>query len=146
MQRNRLDKGVSGSVGKSIRRNIRWLNREIERLDEECKELLKHSASLSETAELYQAVPGVGQLIAATLVAYLPELSVWDGRALTSLAGLAPWSRDIGKKRGSRSIRGGRGAVRRALYICALAALRLDSDLRDFYRRLRERGKLGKVP
>lgn len=35
--------------------------------------------------------------------------------------------------------------VRRALYICAWAVLRLDGDLRDFYQRLRERGKSGKV-
>ena len=144
-ERNRLDKGVSGSVGKSIRRNVRWLDREIERLDEEHKELLKNSASLTETVELYQTVPGVGQLTAATLVAYLPELGMRDGKSLTSLVGLAPWSRDSGKKRGGRSIRGGRGAVRRALYICAWAVLRVDGDLRDFYQRLRERGKPGKV-
>ena len=112
-ERNRLDKGVSGGVGKSTRRHVRWLDREIERLEGEYKELLKHSASLTETVELYQTVPGVGQLTAATLVAYLPELGRWDGRALTSLVGLAPWSRDSGKKRGNRSIRGGRGTVRR---------------------------------
>lgn len=142
-ERNRLDKGVSGSVGKSIRRNIRRLNREIERLDEEYKELLKCSASLSEAVELYQTVPGVGHLTAATLVAYLPELGKPDGRALASLVGLAPWSRDSGQKRGNRSIRGGRGTVRRALYICAWVGLKLDGALRDFYRRLRERGKPG---
>ena len=144
-ERNRLDKGVSASVGKSIRRNIRWLDREIERLDEEYKELLKHNASFSETVELYQSVPGVGKLTAATLIAYLPELGKRDGESLTSLVGLAPWSRDSGQKRGIRSIRGGRGTVRRALYICAWVVLRLDGDLRDFYRRLRERGKPGKV-
>ena len=144
-ERNRLDKGVSASVGKSTRRHVRWLDREIERLDEEYKELLKHNASFGETVELYKTVPGVGQLTAATLVAYLPELGRWDGRTLTSLVGLAPWSRDSGKKRGNRSIRGGRGTVRRALYICAWVVLRIDGDLRDFYQRLRERGKPGKV-
>ncbi len=143
--RNRLDKGVSGSVGKSIRRNLRWLDREIERLDEEYKELLKHSASLGDISELYETVPGVGQLTAATLVAYLPELGMRDGKSLASLVGLAPWSRDSGQKRGNRSIRGGRGTVRRALYICAWVVLRIEGDLRDFYRRLRERGKPGKV-
>ena len=106
-----------GSVGKSTRRHVRWPDREIERLDEEYKELLKCTASLSENIELYQTVPGVGQLTAATLVAYLPELGRWDGRALTSLVGLAPWSRDSEKKCGNKSIRGGRGTVRRALYI-----------------------------
>ena len=144
-ERNRLEKGISGSVGKSIRRNIRWLDREIERLDEEYKGLLKGNASLSEAVELYQTVPGMGHLTAATLVAYLPELGRRDGRALASLVGLAPWLRDSGRKRGNRSIRGGRGTVRRALYICAWVVLRLDGDLRDFYQRLRERGKPGKV-
>ena len=142
---NRLDKGLSTSAEKSTRRHLRWLDREIERMDKEYKKLLKHSASLSDTAELYQTVPGVGPLTAATLIAYLPELGRWDGRVLTSLVGLAPWSRDSGKKRGNRSIRGGRGTVRRALYICAWVVLRIDGDLRDFYQRLRERGKPGKV-
>ena len=142
---NRLDKGLSTSAEKSTRRHLRWLDKEIDRLDKEYKELLKRSASLSETVELYQTVPGVGQLTAATLVAYLPELGQRDGRTLTSLVGLAPWSRDSGQKRGNRSIRGGRGTVRRALYICAWIVLRIEGDLRDFYQRLRKRGKPGKV-
>ena len=76
-ERNRLDKGVSGSVGKSIRRAVRWLDREIERLDEEYKGLLKESASLTEKVELYQTVPGVGQLTAATL-GQVPPCGVKD--------------------------------------------------------------------
>ena len=40
---------------------------------------------------------GGGELTAAVLVAYLPELGKRDGKALTSLVGLAPWSRDSGK-------------------------------------------------
>ena len=144
-ERNRLDKGVSASVGKSTRRHIRWMDEEIKRLDEEYQEALRGSANLCKRAELYRSVPGVGQLTAAVLVAYMPELGVWDRKALTSLVGLAPWSRDSGRKRGNRSIRGGRGTVRRALYICAWSAIRVDGNLRRFYRCLRERGKPGKV-
>ncbi len=114
-------------------------------MDEEYKELLARNAKLSRLVELYSSVPGVGQLSAAVLVVYPPELGRWDGCALTSLVGLAPWSRDSGKKRGNRSIRGGRATVRRALYICVLAVLRVDGELRRFYRRLRELGKPGKV-
>ena len=142
---NRLDKGLSESARKSTERHIRWLGKEIERLEAEYKELLTHNSKLCGLADLYRSVPGVGQLTAAILVAYLPELGRWDGSALTSLVGLAPWSRDSGKKRGVRSIRGGRSTVRRALYICAWAVLRVDGELRRFYRRLRERGKPGKV-
>ena len=89
-ERNLLDKGASASVGKSTRRHLRWLDKEIERLDKEHKELLMNSSSLTETVEQYQTVPGVGQLTAATLVAYLPELGRSDSKALTSLVGLDP--------------------------------------------------------
>ncbi len=144
-ERNRLDKGISASVGKSTRRHFRWLDKEIEQLDEEYQEALRRSPDLCGRAELYRSVPGVGQLTAAVLAARQPELGHRDEKALTSLVGLAPWSRDSGKKRGNRSIRGGRGAVRRALYICAWSGIRVDGDLRRFYKRLREHGKLGKV-
>jgi len=90
-------------------------------------------------------VPGVGPLTSATLVAYLPELGCRDSKSLTSLVGLAPWSRDSGKKRGNRAIRGGRGSVRSALYLCAWSVIRHDSELRRFYQRLRQRGKPGNV-
>ena len=61
---------------------------------------------------------------------------------LTSLVGLAPWSNDSGRP---RSIRGGRGTVRRVLYLAALSAIRYNDDLSRFYQRLRTRGKTGKV-
>ena len=96
-------------------------------------------------AALYRTVPGIGPLTAATLVAHLPELGHWDSKALTSLVGLAPWSRDSGKKRGHRAIRGGRGLVRRALYMCAWAVILHDSEVRRFYDRIRHRGKPGNV-
>ena len=70
-ERNCLDKGVSASVGKSTRRHIRWLDREIEQLDQEYKELLRRSVNLCGKAKLYRSMPGVGELTAAVLVAEL---------------------------------------------------------------------------
>ena len=85
--------------------------------------------------------PGAGPLTSAILVAHLPELGQRDGKALTALAGLAPWSRDSGQQRGNRAIRGGRGLVRRALYLRAWSVIRHESELRRFNQSLRERGK-----
>ena len=99
--------------------------------------LLRSSPALSETAALYQSLPGVGQLTAATLVAELPELGRIDGKTAVALAGLAPWSRD--------SIQGGWDKVRRVLYLAAQSAARHNAGLREFYRGLRARGKPGKV-
>ena len=144
-ERNRLEKGLSGGARSSTERHVEWLDEEIARMDEEYRKALNRNARLSETAALYQSVPGVGELTAASLVAYLPELGKCEGKALTALVGLAPWSRDSGTQRGYRSIRGGRGAVRRVLYLAAMSAVRHNEELGCFYRGLRKRGKTGKV-
>ena len=141
----RLDKGVAPAVAKSTKRHIVWLEKEIARLNQEYQAALQSSAPMARRAALYRTVPGVGALTTATLVAHLPELGHWDSKALTSLVGVAPWSRDSGQKRGQRAIRGGRRVVRRALYICAWSVIRVDGQIRRFYQSLRQRGKPGKV-
>ena len=142
---NRLDKGASAGVAESTKRHIAWLEAEIAQLEKEYQEVMQGSARLTQRAALYRTVPGVGPLTAATLVAFLPELGRWDSKALTSLVGLAPWSRDSGRKRGQRSIRGGRGVVRKALYLCACSVIQVEGELRLFYQNLRQRGKPGNV-
>lgn len=144
-ERNRLEKGLRGGARSSTERHVEWLDEEIARMDEEYRKALSRNARLSQTVALYRSVPGVGELTAASLVAYLPELGKCEGKALTALVGLAPWSRDSGAQRGYRSIRGGRGAVRRVLYLAALSAIRHNEELERFYHGLRNRGKAGKV-
>ena len=107
-ERNRLDKGVSPVVGQSTRRHLTWLDQEIARLDQAYQILLQGSATLRPQVTLYRSVPGVGSLTAAMLVAFLLAWGQRDSKDLTSLVGLAPWSRDSGHKRGQRSIRGRR--------------------------------------
>ncbi len=144
-ERNRLEKGLSGEARRSTERHIEWLDEGIARMDEEYRKALRESAKLSETAALYRSVPGVGEETAASLVAYLPELGKCEGKALTALVGPAPWSRDSSGQRGHRSIRGGRGAVRRVLHLAVLSAIRHNEELGRYYRGLRKRGKAGKV-
>ena len=98
---NRLDKGASAGVAESTKRHIAWLDAEIAQMEREYQKALQGTASLAQRAALYRTVPGVGPLTAATLVAFLPELGQWDAKALTSLVGLAPWSRDSGREAGS---------------------------------------------
>lgn len=144
-EHHRLDKGLTQGARTSTQRHIQGLDEEIGRLDEEYRKVLDQSRRLAASATLYQSVPGVGELTAATLVAYLPELGQYSGKQLTALVGLAPWAQDSGQQQGYRSIRGGRGTVRRVLYLAALAAIRYNPDLRRFYQRLRHKGKTGKV-
>ena len=64
---------------------------------------------------------------------------------LATLVGVAPLNRDSGTWRGRRSTWGGRSAVRAALYMAALVAIRWKPPLRAFYHRLCAAGKAKKV-
>ena len=145
-ERNRLEQEKSFEVEDSLFRHLEWLEREIEQLDRQYKELLESSQALAPAVKLYCSVRGVGIQTAGVLLAWLPELGRGDGKSLTALAGLAPWPKDSGKQQGYRAIKGGRSVVRRTLYLATLTALRRkDNDLSRFYYHLRERGKPGKV-
>ena len=141
---NRLEKNPPAWVRASCRRHMAWLSREIKRIDTALRSLLKEG-ELAERAALLRSVKGVGEVTVGVLLAHLPELGEGSGKSLSALAGLAPWARDSGQHQGKRSIRGGRKAVRRALYMSALSSVRHDPGMRCFYRGLRDRGKPGKV-
>ena len=144
-EKNRLSRTGSAGARASLRRHLEWLDAEIAELEREYQALLRENVEFSRQLELYCSVPGVGLQTAATLIAWLPELGHWDGKALASLCGVAPWSRDSGRKRGYRATRGGRTRIKRALYLPSLAVSRSKTGLGACYHRLRERGKPGKV-
>src|SRR5690606_8654088 len=81
----------------------------------------------------------------ATLACELTERGRLSGKAIAKLVGVAPLARDSGMLRGRRIIWGGRPQVRTPLYMAALTTLRLDPQLKAFYRGLRDRGKPAKV-
>ena len=95
--------------------------------------------------DLLRGVPGVGRVLATTLLADLPELGQLIRREIAALVGVAPLNRDSGSFRGQRSIWGGRATVRTALYMGALAAVRSNPPIRAFYERLVASGKPKKV-
>lgn len=140
-EQQRTDRITDRSLKKIAQRHVDWLKRELLTLDREIAGQLKAQPRLAPLATLR----GAGPVLQATLACELPELGHLDSKAIAKLAGVAPLARDSGTWRGSRAIWGGRGGVRRALYMSALTAMRYEPHLRDFYQRLRVRGKAAKV-
>jgi len=114
-------------------------------VEAEIDALIAASPALSAQSRRLQTMPGIGALLAATLMALLPELGQMDRRAVAALAGLAPHARESGIYRGKRRIWGGRASVRRALYLAGLVASRHDPRIRAFRTRLKETGKPPKL-
>jgi transposase len=123
------------------RQLLALLTRQIAQCDRAITAQLAADEAMKARAERVQQVPGIGPVVAAVLQAHLPELgSLKEGEA-AALAGLAPYDRDSGPRKGPRRICGGRAPVRCALYMAALSAVRHDAILRDFYARLCAAGK-----
>jgi transposase len=142
---NRAEEAAHPRVRLSLRRLRRWLDAEIAALEAAIAGLTAASAPLAAKAARLTGVQGVGPVTASVLIAGLPELGRCSKNEIAALAGLAPFNRDSGAYRGTRSIRGGRAHVRRALYMAAFSAARSNPILRDLYQRLRARGKAHKV-
>jgi transposase len=118
---------------------------EIAALDKEIRALVSEAPLLEAIWQLIVSVPGVGPVTAATLLAELPELGSLTRRKIAALVGLAPFTRESGKFKGYRAIRGGRAGVRNILYNAARVGIRFNPVLKAFFERLSARGKPYKV-
>ncbi len=103
------------------------------------------TAALTRRAEILTSIPGVSRITATGLLIQMPELGRLDAKAVASLAGLAPVTRQSGTWHGQSFIRAGQAQVRRILYMPAVTAMRCNPDLRAKYRQLVAQGKPGKV-
>ncbi len=139
-ERNR-QKHASRRTAKSCARLIAALERELADINEEIDEAVRGSPAWRETEDLLRSVPGVGPVVARTLLADLPELGTLDRRRIAALCGLAPWTRQSGQWRGKSFIGGGRSSVRSALFMAALVAAKRSPPFAAFYQRMIARGK-----
>lgn len=133
------------AVAKGVAKHVRWLEKELADVDDTLVLAIRESTVWRAKDDLLRAIPGVGRVLATTLLADLPELGRLDRREIAALVGVAPLNRDSGTFRGQRSVWGGRATVRTALYMAALAAARSNPPVKALYVRLVEKGKPKKV-
>lgn len=130
---------------KEIETHIVWLEKSLRRIGMDVDILIKNSPLWKEKYEIALTVPGIGPVMASTLLAELPELGKLNRKQIAALVGVAPFNRDTGKMRGKRTIWGGRGQVRSIMFMCTLAASRFNPVIKSFCHRLVHAGKLPKV-
>lgn len=144
-EQRRLAQATMSAVRRDLRNHIRWLERRLSDVDDDIRGAVENSPVWRVQEDLLRSVPGIGPIVARTLLAELPELGQLDRRAIAALVGVAPFNRDSGQWRGRRHIWGGRSSIRAALYMAALVASRCNPAMAHFYRRLRDLGKPAKV-
>jgi transposase len=124
-----------------IGRHCLYLKESLSAIERLIKAALQKSPMVRALYNLMVSMPGIGFATACTLLADLPELGKASREQIAALAGLAPYNRDSGTRKGKRSIHGGRKYVRCALYMAAVTAIKYDNPFRASYRRLTTAGK-----
>ena len=127
------------------RRRIARLAADIDRLDRRLVEITASDAALAHRYRLLASMPGVGLVLACTLIALLPELGTMSRKQVAALVGVAPFAFESGKFKGRRCIWGGRAPVREVLYMAAMSASNWNPVFKAFHKRLKAAGKLPKV-
>lgn len=144
-EKNRLEITVSPAVRAGVERHLAWLDSEIAQTDDDLDHQIRQSPSWRADENLLTSMPGVGPVLARTVIAELPELGRLNRRQIAALVGVAPFNRDSGKMRGTRTTWGGRSSVRQVLYMATLSGVRFNPVLKEAYDRLRKAGKPPKV-
>lgn len=143
-EQNRLS-GLRGTAQQDVEAHLAWLRERIKQIDQQLNTQIQECQSWQAKQTRLKSVPGVGNVVAATLLALLPELGELSTPKISSLVGVAPLNRDSGQMQGKRTIFGGRAAVRQMLYMATLVAVRHNPVIKAFYDRLLKRGKVKKV-
>src|SRR2546425_359482 len=139
-EKNRLPL-ASRRIRPQLQTHIEWLHKQIAQFEEDLRQLIRSSPLWREKDDLLRSAPGVGPVLATTLLAALPELGQLTRQQIAALVGVAPLNRDSGTLRGRRTVWGGRAQVRAVLYMSTVVAVRHNPVLIAFYQRLRAAGK-----
>jgi transposase len=135
-ERQRQSRLTARHLARSLARLIAALERELDTVDAEIATAVQGSPAWRAREDLLRSVPGVGPVVARTLIAELPELGSLSGKEAAALVGLVPYTRQSGRWKGKSFIGGGRKEPRKILFLAALSAARYNPVLAAFYERL----------
>jgi transposase len=144
-ENNRLKQSWDDDAKQSISDVLEVLKKQIKNIDSQLAKMLQADTKNKRAIEILGSVKGVGPVMISTVIAELPELGRLNRGEVAKLVGVAPINRDSGKKSAKRFIGGGRGQVRRVLYMATIVAIRHNPAIKLFYGHLKSKGKQSKV-
>ncbi len=144
MEKNRTQI-LPQSLASSIKPILIALKNQITKIEEKITKLIDTSPEYQAKNELLQSMPGVGKIVAASIISNVPELGYITNKQASSLIGVAPITRESGRLKGKRMIQGGRAQVRTVLYMAMMSAIQCNPIFKATYERLLAAEKPKKV-
>ncbi|MEI4235484.1 IS110 family transposase [Roseovarius sp. D22-M7] len=143
--RNRAHVQIKAVLKRQTGTRLALVERQIAELNDEIAKRIAEDRATARKRDILGSIPGLGNIVAAAILTFLPEIGTLDRKQAGSLAGLVPHCRESGQWKGKSFISGGRKPLRDALYMPALVAMRFNPDLKTRYTALRAAGKPAKV-
>jgi transposase len=142
-EQNRLESPGADEIAKSIERTIAFLQDQTAEIDDEIRSLIDDDPTLRHRRDLLESIPGIGERTAATILGEIPNITEFrSAKAIAAFAGLCPRIRRSGTSVAASWLsKVGNRAVRRALYLPAISAMRWNPLLASWAKELRARGK-----
>ena len=142
---NQAGHTVQSVLKRLAARRAARLKADILLLDKAIAAAVATDQDMAHKSRLLRSVPGVGPVLAHSLLAFMPELGTLSRRQAGALVGVAPFDCDSGSCKGQRRIMGGRKPLRDAAYMAALVASKHNPAMAAFKQRLDAAGKRPKV-
>lgn len=129
-----------------VQSHLRYLDKLLQRIERQTRQLLQNSPQLTQNSALLKTIPGVGPVIALTVLGELGDLRRFNrSRQVSAMAGISPSNHQSGNSKGrSRLDKNGHAEARSVLYMGALSATRKSADnhlARTYRHLLNDQGK-----
>ena len=140
-ERNRLTESAPKEVKPSLKRMIRNLEKEIEKVAKLIKEHIDNNPDLKEQSDLLRSIPGIGEKTVPLLLGELEFAAFDSARSVAAFAGLTPRKDQSGSSLNkTRLSKLGSGRLRKALYFPAIVALKHNGIIKSLASRLSQKG------
>lgn len=141
--KNRQQSGLKSPVVlEQLQAQRHFLEQQLKDLLKRLRQHIDQHPDLKHRQDLLESIPGIGQITAAKIQAVGLDRFA-EASALAAYAGLTPLNRTSGSsvRRRAKLSKIGDADLRKGLYLPAVAALRWNPVIRQFYDRLRAAGK-----
>ena len=131
------------SVLPNVKSHIAWLDKQIAKLQCSINDHIDGHPELKQDAALLASIPGIGEVTVAKVLAYAGNVRRFaNAKALAAFIGICPRQRQSGSSVRGRTMisRTGHAALRKALYMPGLVALRHNPILQVFGARMKTNG------
>lgn len=132
----------------SVQVHLDWLQQQISQLEHDIDDHINRHPGLKHDATLMLSIPGIGDTTVAKVLAYIGDVRRFDSaKALAAFIGVTPRQKQSGSSVRGRTMisRTGHSALRTALYMPGLVALRHNPTLKTFGERLKSNGMAPKA-